>query len=388
MIVGRNGGEGVKNRIAIVILLSLFLSTGCQSDKNNEMPELRESFRNMGGESITRLVSIYVGEDQLLHMYDSGQKTDIVLCNKADCSHGAYDEIKNADPSCNAALNKELFSSCVPIIAGSYIYLFGKTNMSQGVVYRENLDGSGRTRLYTINYQLEMGSSVYVKDNIAYAEANIPIVSDDNMGGVGTNDSYSLMLRIDLETGKTKELSPVSKEKFQSIQLLDKKKDKLYYSFTYRTLRKQDKDYSTAPVHCAVYEYDMKTEKQMLIFKEKELEGVTPVGLTEKSLCSFDRETGKAFEISLKDKRKNCIYQPSDHKVIYFVFNNQWIVGDMKNEHFFQLKDGKLEVLPDIVSFSKTFGNYAEFYRSDGVCQVVYGNSLFTDSREIIFERK
>lgn len=378
----------MKNRIVIALLLVLSLLAGCQSDNNAETPELTESFRNMGGESITRAVSIYVGEDHLLHMYDSGQKTDIVLCNKADCSHEAYDEVKNADPSCNAALNKELFSSCIPVIAGRHIYLFGKADLSQGVIYRENLDGSGRTRLYTISYQLEMGSSVYVKDNTAYAEANIPIVNEDNIGGAGTNDSYRLMLRIDLESGRTKELSPVRREKFQGIQLLDKKGDKLYYSFTYRTLRKQDKDYTTAPEHCVVYEYNLQTEKQILVLGEKELAGMTPVGLTEHSLCAYDNETGTAFEISLKDKQKKRIYQPSNNKVIYFVFHNQWIVGDMEREQFFQLKDTKLELLPDIAGFTKTFGDYAELYRSDDVCQVVYGNSLFTDNREIIFERK
>jgi hypothetical protein len=388
MINGRNGVVKMRNRL-VAIFFVLFVITGCQNDNNApQMTGLEESFRNMGGETMTRQVSVYVGEDKLLHMYERKQNDNIVLCDKANCTHEPYDESKNPDPVCDAALNKELFSSCVPVISGEYLYLFGEANLSQGVVYRENLDGSGRTRMYTMDYQLEMAGSVYVENNIAYAEVSIPIVNEDNLGGAGTNNGYSLLLQINLESGDTKELSPIRKEKFQSISLLDKKENHLYYVFSYRKLRKKDKDYSTAPEYCTVYEYDMKTGKQTRLFTENELMGMSPVGITEQALCVFDSKTGEAFEISLKDKSKKSIYQPANEDVMYLLFENRWVVGDVEKEQFYYLENKELKQLPDVVSFAKTFGDYAEFYKKDGTCQAVYGSSFFTDEKEIILERK
>ena len=132
MIIGRNGGQKVRVKTIAVGLIMLLLLTGCQNDNSNSNSQMTlESFRSRGGESMSRRISVYVGEDNLLHMYDSGQSDTIVLCNKADCSHEPYDERDNPDPTCNAALNKELFSCCVPVISGDYLYLFGQENMSQ-----------------------------------------------------------------------------------------------------------------------------------------------------------------------------------------------------------------------------------------------------------------
>lgn len=378
----------IKVLVSILALIAILTTTGCENDNGaSQMPELEESFSSTGGESMSCQVSVYVGEDKLLHMYDPKQGDSIILCNKADCSHEPYDEQRNPDPTCEAALNKELFSSCVPVLSNNYLYLFGVENMSQGVVYRENLDGSGRTRMYSMDYQLGMGSSVYVKNNVAYAEANIPIVNEDNLGGAGTNSSYSLMLQINLETGETKELSPIRKEKFQGVSLLEIKGNQLYYVLSYRKLQGEEKDYSKTSQFCSVYGYDIKSGKQTKLFLEEDLTGLTPVGMTGSSLCVCNEKTGEAFEISLKDKSKKSIYLPPNKDVIYFVFNNQWIVGDMSKEQFSCLKDNELEVLPDIVSFSKTFGNYVEYYLKDGTCQVIYG-TLLSDKPIVVLEKK
>ncbi len=72
----------------------------------------KESYLGMGGESMTGQISVYVGEDKLLHMYDPVQQENIVLCSKADCIHEPYDETANPDPACDAALNRELFVTC------------------------------------------------------------------------------------------------------------------------------------------------------------------------------------------------------------------------------------------------------------------------------------
>ena len=131
-------------------------------------------------------------------------------------------------------MNKDLFFNCVPVISGEYVYLFGQADLSKGVVYREKLDGSGRTKLYNLDYQVNVYNSVYVENGIAYAEAEIPIVKEDNIGGAGSNSNYSVLLAINLESGETKEISDINKEKFHGLLLLEKSGEKLYYESTYR----------------------------------------------------------------------------------------------------------------------------------------------------------
>ena len=378
----------MKRKMCVVILAALFVLTSCQGESDPmEVPYYKESYRGMGGESMTRQISVYVDEDKLLHMYDSKQKASIVLCSKADCIHQSYDETANPDPTCDAALNRELFSSCIPVISGRYVYLFGEENLSRGVVYRENLDGSGRTRLFTMDYQLNLGNFVYVEDQTAYAEAKIPIASEDNLGGAGTNSSYDLILKIDLESGETKEISPVNEEEFQSVTVLDKKGSQFYLDFSWRILGKKDKDYSTAPEYHKIYRYDMETEETTQIFAEKELAGLSPVGMTGDALCVFDAETGEAFEISLTDKKKTKVYEPPDNNVMYFVFKDRWIVGDTEAEIFSYLDNGELVLLSGIVGFYGMSGDYVEYVLQDGTHQAAYGDSFFTDEREIILER-
>lgn len=378
----------MKNKISMVVLAVLFVLAGCQGGGSPvEQPDYKESYRGMGGESMTGQVSVYLGEDKLLHMYDPSRKDSIVLCSKADCLHKPYDETANPDPSCDAALNSELFFTCVPVISGKYIYLFGEADLSQGVVYRQNLDGSGRTRLYTMNYQLGMGSSVYVENQTAYAEAKIPVVSEDNLGGMGTNKSRDLILKIDLESGGTEEISPVSEKEFQSAGFLDKKGRRLYFDFSWRVLGKGDKDFTTAPEYHKIYCYDMEEKKAEQIFGEKELRGLSPAGMTERALCVWDTKTGEAFEISLADKEKVKVYEPPNGRVMYFVFGDKWITGDPEAEQFFYLDGGKSVLLSGITGFYSMMGEYVEYSLQNGTHQAAYGASFFTDDRQVILER-
>lgn len=116
-------------------------------------------------------------------------------------------------------------------------------------------------KLYNLDYQVNVYNSVYVENGIAYAEAEIPIVKEDNIGGAGSNSNYSVLLAINLESGETKEISDINKEKFHGLLLLEKSGEKLYYESTYRKLGKKDKDYSTAKEYSKVYEYNIKTGK-------------------------------------------------------------------------------------------------------------------------------
>lgn len=379
----------MKNRNIVCLLMVGLLFLGCQNEKQLNKAELKESFYCMGGTSMNRNVSVYVGEDALLHMYDAAEKTDVVLCNKADCKHEPYDEIKNPDPTCNAAMNEKLFSVHVPVISDGYLYLFGKENLEKGVVYREELDGSNRTRLYTFDYLIENYNSVYSKDGIVYAEATIPIVTEDDLGGSGSHGGYPVLLEIELDSGVIKNISNVDKEKeFQNVKLLDKKGNKIFYSHSYRVSTKNNKNYEQLPEYMTIWKYDINSKKKQLIFRPEELEGMIPVGITEQALCVYKKETMEAFEISFNNKGKKKIYSPDSKETIYFVYQDKWIIGNMEKEEFYYLKGNKLKSLPKIVAFSSMFADFIEFYRDDGRCMAQYGKTFYCDEPEIIMERK
>ena len=293
-----------KKALLIVAACACFI-TGCGAEKSTENKmKITESLHSASGESVSCLASVFTTQDGLLHIFDPNQKSSIVLCNKSNCEHEPYDENTNPDPTCDAALNKDLFFNCVPVISGEYVYLFGQADLSKGVVYREKLDGSGRTKLYNLDYQVNVYNSVYVENGIAYAEAEIPIVKEDNIGGAGSNSNYSVLLAINLESGETKEISDINKEKFHGLLLLEKSGEKLYYESTYRKLGKKDKDYSTAKEYSKVYEYNIKTGKQSQVCSEKDLEGCIVIGMIDQAVYVYNQETMEVFEVAIGSKRR------------------------------------------------------------------------------------
>ncbi|MFR8768352.1 MAG: hypothetical protein ACLVGF_11535 [Eubacterium sp.] len=161
-----------KKALLIVAACACFI-TGCGAEKSTENKmKITESLHSASGESVSCLASVFTTQDGLLHIFDPNQKSSIVLCNKSNCEHEPYDENTNPDPTCDAALNKDLFFNCVPVISGEYVYLFGQADLSKGVVYREKLDGSGRTKLYNLDYQVEVYNSVYVENGIIMQRQN------------------------------------------------------------------------------------------------------------------------------------------------------------------------------------------------------------------------
>ena len=220
---------------------------------------------------------------------------------------------------------------------------------------------------------MEVYNSVYVENGIAYAEAEIPIVKEDNIGGAGSNSNYSVLLAINLESGETK---------------LEKSGEKLYYVSTYRKLGKKDKDYSTAKEYSKVYEYNIKTGKQSQVCSEKDLEGCIVIGMIDQAVYVYNQETMEVFEVAIGSKKKKKIYKPDKTDVLYYTYKNHLIRGDMEKEKFYYLKDSAWEELEGIASFTNTFGDFAEYYDKKNVLHVVYGDSLFKDQKKELFERK
>ena len=338
-------GKEMKKKALLIVAACACFITGCGAEKSTENKmKITESLHSASGESVSCLASVFTTQDGLLHIFDPNQKSSIVLCNKSNCEHEPYDENTNPDPTCDAALNKDLFFNCVPVISGEYVYLFG--------------------------------------------EAEIPIVKEDNIGGAGSNSSYSVLLAINLESGETKEISDINKEKFHGLLLLEKCGEKLYYVSTYRKLGKKDKDYSTAKEYSKVYEYNIKTGKQSQVCSEKDLEGCIVIGMIDQAVYVYNQETMEVFEVAIGSKKKKKIYKPDKTDVLYYTYKNHLIRGDMEKEKFYYLKDSAWEELEGIASFTNTFGDFAEYYDKKNVLHVVYGDSLFKDQKKELFERK
>lgn len=363
-------------RMLIVFLIVLMLS-GCGSSGK---VSIDDSYSYLGA-AVGNKMSVYVSDDNLLHMYVPDGRDDIVLCNKADCTHEPYNESSNSDPVCDAALNDKLKDSCLPVITGEYIYLFGRENMLEGVVYRENLDGSGRVRVYTLNYQINIYSKVYVRDKYAYAEASIPVVEEEEKsGGTFTNKSQTVVVRINLETGEVTELSPVSelKHEYSNMYIIDVTDTDIYIGYRY----------GINDVYFRVYCYDIKEDKLAVMFDEKELTGMEIIGTMDKALCVADYTTKEAYEINYEDKERTSIYKPDTTDVIYNVYNKRWIISDMDSETSSYIDGDKCTQIDDVAAIPCTLGKYIDIMKEDNTRQVIYGDSIYTDNPKIMLEIK
>lgn len=361
--------------IVVLILITVSVSGGCGS--SGEV-DIEDSYSYMGAASSNKM-SVYIANDNIIHMFIPDENTDIILCNKADCIHESYNENSNSDPVCDAALNGELTDCCLPVLTEDNIYLFGKKNMSEGVVYRENLDGSGRVELYTLDYQVNTYSKVYVIGNYAYVEASIPIVEEsESTGGTFTNKFQTVIIGVNLENGSVTELSPVSEEEkeYSNMYILGVTDTGIYIG--YRN--------GIEEVGSRVYLYDIREDKTELLFDENELAGVMVVGTTEKALCVADNNTMEAYEISYKDKTRVSIYKPETSNIIYNVFHNRWIIGDMDKETSGYIDGDRLIILDNVAAIQAVLGDYIDVIEDDNARRVIYGDSVFSDKQDILLE--
>lgn len=333
----------------------------------------KECYTDMLGGCAGEKVGVYVDDQKLLHTYNRESGQSGILCGKPDCEHKPYDERTNPDPVCMAALNSELSAACVPAICDGYLYLFGNKNLSQGVIYREKLDGSGRTEVKVTDYQISMGSSLYVRDGFIYAEANIPLINEDHTGGSGTNQSDRLMIRICAATGEPEEISPVLHQDVSSAKLLDYEGDDIYYCLSWKEETEE---------HVQLYGYNTKTGTYSMPVDEGKLTGMTLLGVDRGMLYASDGKKA-VYRISFGGKEWERIYSSRKSGPVFFVMYQEHLLeADMDNEKFHYIgENGELDMDP-VSAVVNTFGKYLCLSERDGTSKVYYDSQLRMSRKE------
>lgn len=367
----------------VMVIASILLPTGCGESEFN----ITDSYKGFGGESVSEKMSVYT-DDGLIHMYDAQSGQDMVLCSKANCNHEPYDETSNPDPTCEAALNEQLYLSCTPVLCGSFIYLIGAEDLNRGVVYRENLDGSARERLYTFDYLITRGDCIYVRDGKAIATAGVPVITDDEMGGSASNDSFKVLLGMDFETGETEAISEIdSVNAFQNINVLSFQDGRVYYKYSYQKLPDDKTDYSMAQRFSKIYCYDFQSKKTENLFDEDELTGLSVAGVSKTSLCVWDGNTGNAYEIAFDTKEKKTVYEPGERPVSYFVINGKWIAADLDSLCYYLVQEGGATELSDVSSVLGADDRFIEYTTADSI-RAALAEDFFGQNGNFVFERK
>lgn len=305
--------------IIFTLLLALSLLTGCASRQGTNTGK-KEGYMYgvMGG--CTAAGGVYVGGDALLHYYDKETASDVILCHKPDCRHEAYDSARNPDPVCDAALNKDLSMKCIPFMDGEYIYLFGDKDVGRGVIYRERADGSEREQLAVTEYQCLENANGYIKGNKAYLVGNQPVVTEDPVGGVGSNKCYYVLLEVDLTDGTCTPRSEIKPYDFQGMFLLGTSGEELYYYFTYRENSADGEnspdrenppdrgnggdldELAEAEDICDIYALNLNTGEVSLKLADEKGKGYSPQGMHEGMLLlEKSGEAGKWYQCRLED---------------------------------------------------------------------------------------
>ncbi len=359
-----------KNVLISFVLLAVCGLSACGG--GGQLQE-KECYTGMSGECAGEKVSVYVDDQKLLHIYNRESGQSGILCGKPDCEHKPYDERTNPDPVCMAALNGELNAACIPAICDGYLYLFGNKNLSQGVVYREKLDGSGRTEVKVMDYQIGMGSSLYVRDGFIYAEANIPLVNKDHIGGSGTNQSDRLMIRICPATGEVEEISPVLHQDRSSVLLLDYEGDDIYYWLSWK-----EKSGEYVQLYC----YNTKTGTYSMPVDEGKLTGMTLLGVDKGMLYASDGKKA-VYRISFGGKEWERIYSSRKSGPVFFVmYQDQLLEADMDNGKFhYTGETGAIDLTP-VAAIVNTFGKYMCLSERDGTSKVYYDSQLRMSRKE------
>ena len=266
---------------------------------------------------------VYVGEDALLHYYDKETASDVILCHKPDCKHEAYDSEVNPDPVCDAALNKDLSLTCIPFTNGEHVYLFGDKDVRRGVIYRERADGSEREQLCVTEYKCLENANGYIKGEKAYLVGNQPVVTEEPMGGVGSNKCYYVLLEVDLTDGTCTPLSEIRPYDFQGMALLGTYGEELYYYFSYRENDKDLDELVDAKDMDDIYALNMNTGEVSLRIPDEKLEGYIPRGIHEGAIL-LDQEGGDGswYQWQLEDSGVTAAEQELSLPVHCF---DQWV---------------------------------------------------------------
>ena len=317
-------------------------------------------------------------DSQVLQFYDftSGQKA--VLCNKPNCQHLPYSWETNPDPECNAVLPYG-----APIhglgMHNGYTFIFSLSSVDKTTLYRQNLDGDGREILAEFDWHVD--SSIVFKDNMAYLVGSQHIVDEYGMGG--SYNQKSVVLCVDLQTGKVKELTEVkhnNSSRMQNLQTID---GKLLYDYEYYD---EGMDFLADNVielidkyrNHFVYEVDIATETERQLLDLSDHKDIY-LGVDDKCFYFQSEDRLKVYSVDREDSTEKVLFEGEDklycQKSGDYLFMRQG--DDISTVYCYDLLTGKTmkinrtekDGLPNIIYDRKWFYTYTN---EDGSFSFVY----------------
>jgi hypothetical protein len=106
-----------------------------------------------GAPSVSDGGIFYINADQMLEFMDSESGKTTIVCNKANCSHEPYS--KNQDTECSA----DVHEADMVIQQGANIYLIAHSlngSLTDYIIYREEIDGTNRTKFAQIPDSMDL----------------------------------------------------------------------------------------------------------------------------------------------------------------------------------------------------------------------------------------
>lgn len=163
-----------KYQILLIVSLCFFLISCSNKPEKTATHSIAMPLEQLG---ISEHGILTVLDDVLwFHDFESGNK--IVLCNQPNCTHQPYSWDKNPNPTCHAVLpNRDSFDAVG--MYNDHVYIFSADALNHTIVYKENLDGSGRESIAEFDWEVYEFDRMVFKDNQALFIASQYMLDDE-----------------------------------------------------------------------------------------------------------------------------------------------------------------------------------------------------------------
>jgi|SRR5690625_1282638 len=298
-----------KIQALLMICLCLFLVSCSNKSEQTDHYSIAMPNDQMG---ISEHGILTVIDDVLwFHDFESGNK--IVLCNQPNCTHQPFSWDTNPEPTCNAVLpNGDLFDAVG--MYNDHVYIFSGDALNHTIVYKENLDGSGRESIAEFDWQVYEFDRMVFKDNQALFIASQYMLDDE---GQPSQEQNLVVMSLDLDTGKTTELTEVKHDHYGQMGNLRVYDDSLYYYYIYYddemdwgdddAIEKAN-DY----IHYSLYEVDLSSHQEKLIMDLGNAEEGIFTDMDEDHLYFVSSDNTKVTSVSLKDLTSETLFEGSE----------------------------------------------------------------------------
>ena len=358
-----------------IVLSTVFTLSSCKPGHGSLYTEYKWSSQ-LG---VNQEGFLYV-EDHVLWFYDFASGQRVVLCNKPDCQHKPYSSYTNPDPECNAVLqNRDSFDGFA--MHNDYVYIFCRSSINKTTLYRQKPDGDGREILTEFDWEIDPFNDIIFRDNMAYLVGVQYIL--DELGFGSSGNQISIVLSVDLQTGKVKELTEVkhnNSSRMQNLQVID---GNLLYDYEYYD---EGMDFLADNVielidkcrNYFVYEVDIATgtERQLLDLSDhKDIY----LGVDDKCFYFQSEDRLKVYSVDREDSTEKVLFEGEDklycQKSGDYLFMRQG--DDISTVYCYDLLTGKTmkinrtekDGLPNIIYDRKWFYTYTN---EDGSFSFVY----------------